>query len=56
MLYILMGLCAIALWLFAYLGIRNYAYDHSEPMNGAKIIVHSILILFFACMALKLFL
>jgi hypothetical protein len=50
----LMSICALALWLFAYLGIRNYAYDHSESMTGAKILIHSILILYFIALTIKI--
>jgi hypothetical protein len=31
-------ICALTLWAFAFFGIKNYEYDHSDNMLTAKII------------------
>lgn len=41
---ILLGLCNLAMWIFAFFGIKNYEYNNSENLLIAKILITIILL------------
>ncbi len=46
-------LCAIALWIVAYVGLRSYQYDHNEDMIVAKVIISAILLILIGMAIIK---